>query len=160
MGAINFGTLTNKSRLALVNEQETNNGDYYDDFYFELEEVDETIKNKNFYYFNLLIKYGYYNGFYLKLEDDNTKYIYENTKEKQEVLKELTQIKKILVDFVKNGFLWGCYPSWVYSKLEKKETLTELRKIIKELKEETKKSYTQRTAKKQNKNIFDIIKEG
>lgn len=160
MGAINFGTLTNKNRLAIVNEPETQEEQEEQYFYnYELEETQEELNKHNFYYFNLSIEYGYYEGFYLKLKEENTKYIYNNTQEKQEVLKELTAIKNILIKFVKNGLLWGCYPSWIYNRLETAETIKQIKSIIKELKAETIASYTEYTANKQNKSIFDIIKE-
>lgn len=160
MGAINFGTLTNINRLAIVNEPMTAEEIEQQEFFnYPLDETQEELNNYNFYYFNLSIEYGYYNGFYLKLKEDNTKYIYDNTKEKQEALKELTAIKNILIKFVKNGLLWGCYPSWIYNRLETAETIKQIKSIIKELKAETMASYTEYTANKQNKNIFDIIKE-
>lgn len=160
MGAINFNTLTKNNRLALVNEPETEEEQEEQYFYnYELEETQAELDKHNFYYFNLSIDYGHYEGFCLKLEDDNTKYIYQDSKEKAEVLKELTAIKKVLLELVKNGLLWGCYPSWIYNKLATAETIKQINIIIKELKEETKRSYTERTASKTNKNIFDIIKE-
>ena len=157
MGAINFGTLTRKSRLAIVNEAETEDEEFF--YYYELEEVKKELRKHEFYYFSLVIDYGYYNGFYLRIGEENTRWIYNNSKEKAEVLKELTQIKNILSKFIKEGLVFGCYPGWVTSYKNEKETLKELKVIIKELKEEVKASYTQATAKRQNKNIFEIIKE-
>lgn len=160
MGAINFGTLTNQNRLAIVHEPETeqeHKEQYF--YYYELNETQKELNKHNFYYFNLTIKKGYYDGFYLKLTEENTKYIYDNEKEKTEVLKELTAIQNILIKFVKNGILWGCYPSWIYNRLETTETIKQIRETIKELKTEVKASYTEYTANKQNKNIFDVIKE-
>lgn len=157
MGTINFNTLTKINCLALVNEPETEEEQYFCDD--KLEETQAELNKHNFYYFNLSINYGYYNGFCLKLEDNDTKYIYQDSKEKAEVLKELTAIKKVLLDIVKNGLLWGCYHSWAYNKLETAETIKQIKETIKELKAEVKASYTEYTANKQNKNIFDIIKE-
>mgnify|MGYP003491126844 CR=1 FL=1 len=157
MGAINFGTLTKISRLALVNEPETE--EEQEELYFEVEETQAHLDKLNLYYFSLSIEYGYYEGFYLKLNEENTKYIYTNTKEKQEVLKELTAIKNILIELVKDNFLIGCYPSWVTTRLKTAETIKQIKSIIKELKAETMASYTEYTANKQNKSIFDIAKE-
>lgn len=162
MGAINFGTLTIKSRLALVNIVETDEEDennYNDVYYYDYEEIRQEIEKHNFYYFNLLIDSGYYEGFYLRITEENTKWIYDNSKEKAEAIKELTQIKKILIDFIKNNYLKGCYPSWCTTYTTQSQTIKELKTTIKELKEEVKASYTQATAKRQNKSIFEIIKE-
>ena len=154
MGAINFGTLTNIGRLALVNELETEEEELYCEL---VEETQAQLDKLNLYYFSLSIKYGYYEGFYLKLNEENTKYIYTNTKEKQEVFKELTAIKNILIKLVKNGLLSGCYPSWVTTRLNTAETIKQIKRIIKALKEETKATYTSRTCK--NKTFDEILKE-
>ena len=159
MGTINFNALININRLALVNEPETEEEEFEQSFYnYELEEIQEELDKNDFYYFNLSINFGYYRGFCLKLEN-NTKYIYQNSKEKAEVLKELTAIKKVLLELIKKGLLWGCYPSWIYNKLPTAETIKQVNAIIKELKQETKRSYTEKTASKTNKSIFDIVKE-
>lgn len=160
MGAINFGTLTNISRLALVNEPETEEEQEEQYFYnYELEETQAELDKLNLYYFNLSIKYGYYESFYLKLNEENTKYIYTNTKEKQEVLEELTAIKNILIELVKDNFLVGVYPSWVTTRLNTAETIKQIKRIIKALKEETKATYTSRTYKQKNKTIKEIMEE-
>ena len=162
MGAINFRTLTNKSRLALVNEperEEEPEEQYFDDNDADFEEVKEELKKYNFYYFNLLVDFGYYEGFSLRLEEENTRWIYHNHKEKAEALKELTQIKNILIQFINNGLLKGAYPSWVTSYPTQADTIRQIKEIIKSYKEEIKSSYTEATAKRQNKSILDIIKE-
>lgn len=159
MGAINFGTLTNKNRLAIVNEPLTAEEEEQQEFFnYPLDETQETINKYNLYYFELIIKYGYYNGFYLELNDNNTKWIYQDTKEKAEAIKELTQIKKILLELVKNGCCWGCYPSQIYNKLDTAETIKQIKAIIKELKAEVKASYTERTARQQNKTFLTLCK--
>lgn len=162
MGTINFGTLTNKSRFALVNIVEADEEDenIYNDYYsFDYEEIKAELGKHRFYYFNLFVDFGYYDGFYLRIAEENTKYIYQNSKEKAEAVKELTQIKKILTNFVKDGFLKGCYPGWVTTYTTQSQTVKELNSIIKELKEEIKESYTEATATRQNKGIFEIIRE-
>ena len=158
MGAINFGTLTNISRLALVNEPETEEEQEEQYFYnYELEETQAQLDKLNLYYFNLFIDYGYYEGFYLRIARENIPYIYNNSQEKAETLKELTAIKNILIELVKNGLLWGCYPSWVTTRLNTAETIKQIKIIIKALKEETKETYTSRTCK--NKTFDEILKE-
>ena len=156
MGAINFGTLTKYNRLAIVNNEEP---ETEGQFYYDLYKTQEELNKHKFYYFDLSINPGYYDGFYLKLEENNTKYIYQNNKEKNEVLKELTVIKNTLIKLVKNESLWGCYPGWIYNQLETVETIRQIKELIKELKNEVKTSYTEYTANKQGKNIFDICKE-
>lgn len=160
MGAINFKTLTKKGKFALVNEPQTEEEREQQYFFnYPFEEIKAELEQKNFYYFSLQICFGYYEGFCLTLTENNTKYIYENRQEQKEVLKELTQIKKVLLKFIQRGLVWGCYPSWVYSRTPTAEAIQQTKEAIKQLKEETKRSYTERTAKKENKGLFDIIKE-
>ena len=158
MGAINFGTLTNISRLALVNEPETEEEQEEQYFYnYELEETQAQLDKLNLYYFNLSINYGYYEGFYIVLSYENIPYIYNTSQEKAETLKELTAIKNILIELVKNRLLKGCYPNWVTSRLGTAETIKQIKRIIKALKEETKETYTSRTCKE--KSFDEILKE-
>lgn len=163
MGTINFGTLTNKSSLAVGNLPELEEWEHDELYYYhELEETQNELKKYNwecFEFFKLGLSYGYYEGFYLFIEEHGTKWVYNNTKEKQEALKELTMIKNVLLKLVKNNILQGSYPGWITTQLNKQETLKQIRETIKELKKEVETSYTQATAKRQNKSIFDIIKE-
>lgn len=160
MGAINFGSLTNKSRLAIVNEPRTEEEKEQQEFFnYEMLETAEALDKYNLYYFEIIIKMGYYDGFYLELNEKNTKWVYNNTKEKNEVIKELTLIKKCLIEIVKSEHCWGCYPSWIYNRLDTADTIKQIKAIIKELKNEVKASYTERTATQQGKTIFDIIRE-
>lgn len=99
------------------------------------------------YYFNIEIDGGYYDGFNLILTDKNTKYIYNDYSEKIDVLKELTEIKKVLLKLIDDGFIRGCAPFWYNTYLEKKDTKKRLSKLIQELKQDVKKSYTEYTAK-------------
>jgi hypothetical protein len=163
MGAINFGTLTNKNRLAVGNLPELEEWEHDELFYYyELEETQNELKKYNwecFEFFKLGLACGYYEGFYLFIEEHGTKWIYNNTKEKQEALKELTTIKNVLLKLVKSDILQGSYPSWVTIQLSKQETLKQIKETIKEYKKEVATSYTERTAKQQNKTIFDIMQE-
>lgn len=159
MGAINFKTLTWRHSLAIVNQQVTENELEEEYFDWDFETVEQELKKHDFYYFSLFIDSGYYDGFYLGIGEENTRWIYHNSQEKAEALKELTKIKNILLNLVKDGIVWGCYPSWCTKYLTEKETIKDIRTIIKELKEEIKASYTETTAKRQKKNIYDIIKE-
>lgn len=160
MGAINIGSLTNKSRLAIANEPRTEEEEKQQDFFnYPMYEANKILDKYKLYYYRLIIKSGYYNGFYLELNEKNTKYVYNNTKEKNEVAKELTLIKKCLVEIVKNGYCWGCLPSWIYNRQTTTETIKQIKTIIKELKTEIKASYTARKATQQGKTIFDIIRE-
>lgn len=159
MGTINFGRLTNKSALALVSNQNADQEDYEDFCYYDYEEIKEKLGQEYFYYFSITIQGGYYGGFYLQLSEENTRWIYDNTKEKREAVQELTKIKAILIDFVKNGLVRGCYTGWVSTYPAKEETLKELKAIIKEYRQEIQKAYTQRTAARAGKGILEIIKE-
>ena len=162
MGAINFGRLTNKSALALVNNQETESEEFEefeDIYYYDYEEIKEKLEQEYLYYFSITIQAGYYEGFYLQLSEENTRWIYDNTKEKREAIQELTKIKSILIEFIKNGLVCGCYPGWCSSYPSEQETIKELKKIIKEYKQEIQKAYTQTTAARAGKGIFEIMKE-
>ena len=149
MGTINYG----RNKVFCVGL------DIYSDWYDNLEEIEQeeyvedmlfetkTILEKySFEYFKVKIEYGYYDGFYLDIEDE---YAWFNTYEdKLNAIKELSNIKRLIVELLELGLVnyiagW-CTTIYEY-KEHKKEILKELNESIKEQKELVKKQYTDKT---------------
>ena len=125
MGAINFGTLTNISRLALVNKPETEQ--YF--YNYELEETQEELDKLNLYYFNLSIKYGYYEGFYIVLGYENIPYIYNNSQEKAETIKQIKRIIKALKEETKETYTSRTYKNKSFDEILKEYEINNKRRI-------------------------------
>lgn len=133
MGTINYKankyiTIGIKTNIYLDEEMQ----DDIDSLYKEY--IKEILKKYNFNYFNISIEPGYYDGLYLDI-DDNAHIFFDNTIEKNEALKETTQLKNFLLECIEEG-LCVCYPGWVTSYLNYEESKKELTEAIKKIKEE------------------------
>jgi hypothetical protein len=148
MGAINYFT---SDYITLG--YNTNNIDYEDQFYYELindeyDEISAILKNEYFYYFHVTIKPGYYEGFTIDIEN-NFSYCFDDYNEKLQALKEVTQIKNLLIYIVNNFTINVVYPGWCTSYGDYKTTLLEINSAIKEMKNEIKNTPTYYTLKKE-----------
>ena len=121
MGAINyksndFVTVGVDTNYFYEEEKELDeNGFCYniDDEITNLYEDITTILSKyNFYYINVKIACGYYEGFYIDFEE-NFGIFYNDYFEKMQAIKEVTQLKKFLIECIENG-LSVCFPRLDY----------------------------------------------
>jgi hypothetical protein len=124
----------------------TNNINYDDDFYYdninyEFDEIAALLKNEFFYYFNITLKPGYYEGFIIDIEN-NFKYCFDDYNEKKQALKELTRIKNFLIYIVDNFNINVVYPGWCTTYGDYKKTISEINAAIKEMKNEIKQTPT------------------
>ena len=88
-----------------------------------------------FYQYKLSIESGYYEGFYINIEDE---YIYyDDCIEKRATQKEITKIKQFLIECVENGLV-ACFPGWCTKYLSYEDTLKEISKAIKEMRQAAK----------------------
>lgn len=121
MGTINYGT----SDYITVGYN-CNNVDYEEEFYndyiqYDYEDINYFLQKYDFYYFRVTIEPGYYEGFYINIEN-NFGVCYNDYQQKKEALKEVTQIKK---------FLLGCLnynccvvrPGWCTAYLNERESI-------------------------------------
>ena len=145
MGAINYKTNdfvtigVNVNEFAEDGRELTENGFYYniDDEISNLyEDITNILSKYNFYYNHVAIKSGYYEGFYIKFEN-NFDIFYNDYFEKMQAVKEITQLKNFLIECVENG-LCVCFPSWCTSYLNVEESKKEIIKQMKSYKEHIK----------------------
>ena len=153
MGAINYFT-SNYITLGY----NCDNIDYDDQFYYELiqddfDEIGAIFKNEHFYYFNITLNPGYYEGFTINIEN-NFSWRFDNYDEKRQALKEATQIKNFLLYIVNNFNINVVYPGWCTSYGDYKKTLKEINAAIKEMKSEIKATPTYYTLKKAGEIIW------
>ena len=132
MGTINYNT----SRYITIG---INPDDYNDENYVVNDIYDEikSVLNKyNFYFFNVCIVPGYYEGFSIDI-DNNFSVCYDDYNEKREAQKEITQIKNFLIECVNCGLV-ACFPGWCMGYANYKETLQLIKEAIKEMRMEAK----------------------
>ena len=83
-------------------------------------------------FFDVSIESGYYEGLQIVIDD---KYCFlDDYREKQEAQKEITQLKKCLIELAGVGFV-ACAPFWVMSYSNYNETLKKINDAVLEMRE-------------------------
>lgn len=126
MGAINYGS-NEIINLGLDVSEEDDFDILGEEVCYIYDDIKDILDDYYFYYYHVVIKEGYYNGFYLDIESNIS--IYDDYIEKQEAQKELTQLKKFLHRCVDNG-LAVYTPGWCTSYYNLKESKNLINKAI------------------------------
>jgi len=109
--------------------------EYIENIFAESFDEIEAILNKySFYYYHIALKPGYYEGFYLDIEN-NFCICYDTWQDKREAQKEITQIKKLLHELTAAGLV-ACFPGWCTGYATPNETRAAIDKAIKEMRGE------------------------
>lgn len=141
MGAINYFT----SDYITIGYN-LNNIDYEDEFYNDIisdyyDQVKYRLDEERFYYFHVTIKPGYYEGFTIDIEN-NFSWCFDNYREKIEAQKEITQIKKFLLECINDFECCAVFPGWCTTYNDRKKSIELLNQAIKDMREEVKNTYT------------------
>ena len=146
MGAINYGT----SEYITIGLKPYNYDDYMtetEDIDYELMQMDYETDRENIEYildkynlnfFNVSIKFGYYEGFYLNI---NTDFDFYNWEDKADALKEATQIKNMLIECCGCG-LCVVHPGWCTGYENYRDSIDSVKAAISEIKDDIKKTKT------------------
>ena len=103
-----------------------NEDDYYN--------IKSILDKYSFYYYHITINSGYYEGFYLDIEN-NYGICYDSYEDKKDVQKEITQIKTMLTEMAGCGLV-QVYPGWCTGYEDYKGTIKGIKAAIKEMREE------------------------
>lgn len=141
MGAINYFTsdyITIGYNLNFV--------DYDDEFYHEIitdyyDQVKSRLEQEHFYYFHVVIKPGYYEGFTIDIEF-NYKYCFDYYTDKTLAQKEITRIKKFLLECINDFECCAVFPGWCTTYNEYTESINLLNKAIQEMRQDVKNTPT------------------
>ena len=109
------------------------NGEQDDHIRENVEEFLEKAKMPEHY--SISLESGYYEGFYLNIEND-IPWVFDDSKEKQEYQKDITLLKSVLVNLVKNIGLTVVHPGWCMGYADQKDAIGELNEFIKNLRSE------------------------
>ena len=146
MGTINYGT----SEYITIGLKPYNYDDYMtetEDIDYELMQMDYETDRENIEYildkynlnfFNVSIKFGYYEGFYLNI---NTDFDFYNWEDKADALKEATQIKNMLIECCGCG-LCSVYPGWCTGYENYKDSIESVRAAVSKMKDDIKATKT------------------
>lgn len=100
------------------------------------EEIKAILEKYSFYYFHIVLKPGYYEGFTVDIEN-NFSVCFDDYREKQEAQKEITQIKAFLLECAGAGLV-SVSPGWCTGYKNTPDTIQAIKDAIKEMREETK----------------------
>ena len=94
--------------------------------------IEEFLDNADLpYYFKIGIECGYYEGFYLKIEE-NLPWCFEDASEKADAQKDVTKLRKVLLDSLDNG-LCVVYPGWCTGYANHAESRRDVRGFINDI---------------------------
>lgn len=141
-----MGTINYKTSDFITIGYNCDNIDYEDEFYSDIiqDYYDQTVYTRAryyFYYFHVSVEPGYYEGFHIDIEH-NFNYCYDSHEEKRAALKEITQIKKFLLECINDFECVAVYPGWCTGYADYNKTLKELNAAIKEMRETVKNTPT------------------
>ena len=143
MGAINYGT----SEYITIGLKPYNHDDYreeendevdYDQMNFDYdcdkENVENVLDRYRFNFFNIYVEYGYYEGFYLNIK---TNFDFYNWEDKEDALKEATQLKNMLIECCGVG-LCEVWPGWCTSYKSYSESIKSIKDAVWQIKQDIK----------------------
>lgn len=137
-----MGTINYKTSDFITIGYNCNFIDYDDEFYYDIisdyyEQVKETLKNKYFYYFNVKLEPGYYEGFSIDIEF-NFPVCLDSYEDKQLAQKEITSLKAFLLQCINYFDCCVVYPGWCTGYEDYKNSIKELTAAITEMRQTVK----------------------
>lgn len=106
-----------------------------DSYECDRENVESILSRYSFCYYHITIKPGYYEGFTLDIES-NFPVAFDGWKDRRECQKEITQLKKCLLECAGVGLV-SCSPGWCTGYSDYKGTCKAIGAAIKDMREET-----------------------
>ena len=97
-------------------------------------EVQAILDKYNFYTFHVVLKNGYYEGFYIDIETNFPIY-FNDYIEKEEAQKEVTQLKLSLIECT-DFCVVECSPGWCTGYSTREETIAAIKKAAIEMRNE------------------------
>ena len=130
MGAINYGTSTYLCSLGYnLNNDVADYEEAQNDQFWTAEEVKDYIDELSLCYYNIDIKPGYYEGFYLDIRDINGDY--HADEDKQERVEELHKIGRALIYLTNHFNLVNYAPGWCTGYATTDSTIRYIKQAVK-----------------------------
>lgn len=114
--------------------EEALNGYISDSYEIDLANTESILSRFSFWYYHVTIEPGYYEGFTLKIEN-NFPVAYDNYEDRRDAQKEITQLKKCLLELAGAGLV-ACYPGWCTWYEDYKGTCKAIETAIKAMRDE------------------------
>ncbi len=141
MGAVNYGT-SDYITMAYNCNTEYAPDDFWNDeneqrefeISFLHDEVKAELEKHSFYYYHIAIKPGYYEGFYIDIEN-NFPVALDSWQDRRDANKEITEIKQFLIACAGLGLV-ECSPGWCTGYSDYNGTITAITAAVKEMRDE------------------------
>lgn len=133
MGTVNYGS-NDYMNIGFNLNREYHNGDIACDNAAWI--VEKLLSNHRFYYWHIVREPGYYEGFYLDIEN-NFPVCFDNWEEKREAQKEITRVKRFLLDCVRHGLV-KYSPGWCTGWYDEKQTKAAITEAVSRMRDEVK----------------------
>ena len=141
MGTINYGTsdyITLGYNLNWYDSDFETWEEMEEEKQLDIEEAYENIRfvldKYNFVFFHIAIEPGYYEGFYIDIEN-NYSCFFQDAQDKREAQKEVTKLKAFLMECVDLGLV-QVWPGWCTSYKTHEETIAAIKTAIKKIRAE------------------------
>lgn len=105
-----------------------------DSYESDLANAESILSRFSFWFYHVTIEPGYYDGFTLKIEN-NFPVAYDNYEDRRDAQKEITQLKKCLLELAGVGLV-ACYPGWCTGYEDYKGTCKAIEAAIKAMRDE------------------------
>lgn len=92
------------------------------------------LNQHSFYYYHITLNPGYYEGFYIDIEN-NFPVALDSWEDRKDMLKEIREIESMLKELAGCGIV-SCYPGWCTGYADYKQTLKDIKAACKEMREE------------------------
>jgi hypothetical protein len=109
--------------------------------------IEHALDKWDFYYFHIVIKPGYYEGFSLDIEN-NFSLCFDSYEDKRAAQKEITGIKQFLLGCAGLGLV-KCAPGWCAAYYNYFDTVKAINAAAQEMREEVRRTPTWKTYKKE-----------
>lgn len=137
-----MGTINYKTSDFITIGYNCNNIDYDEEFYNDFiqdyyDRVDYLLKKQYFYYFYVKLEPGYYEGFSIDIEF-NFSVCFDDYIDKQNAQKEITQLKKFLLQCINDFECCVVHPGWCTGYEDYNNSILKLTAAIKEIRQTVK----------------------
>lgn len=132
MGAINYGTSTFLCNIGYnLNNDVADHEEAQDNQYWTAKEVQDYLDDLSLCFYDIELKPGYYEGFYLDISDINGDY-YSDYDCKEERIKELHKIGRALIHLTNYYGLVDYAPGWCTGYSTKNNTIRYIKQAVKD----------------------------
>lgn len=106
----------------------------------DLSNIETELEKHSFYFYHIVIKPGYYEGFTIDIES-NFPVCFDSWEDKRASQKEITELKQFMIDCAGLGLV-KCSPGWCTGYSDYNGTITAIKDAVKEMRQDARQTPT------------------